>query len=114
MIILHLLIIKLIGTVVIESFFAFLLGIRNKHDHINIVLANIMTNPLLVILTFTIKAKYGNDFYFFSLLTAEIMAVTGEGFLYKSYLKYNRIGPFLLSMILNAASCFIDLLVTYI
>ena len=37
----------------------------------------------------------------------EIMVVIVEGFIYKKYLKYDKLNPFFVSLILNASSYFI-------
>ena len=113
MILLNLLMTTLIGTVIIEVVFALLLGVRDKKDIMNIILANIMTNPFLVIFSFMIKAKHGDQVYYPVLFFMEILAVLSEGYIYRKYLEYKRIRPFLLSLILNLLSYTIGLLIIY-
>ena len=79
MILLNLLISRLAGTILIESFFAYVLGIRETKDFLNIVLVNLMTNPFLVMFSFMMKAKFGNSVYYVILLLMEMLAVFLEG-----------------------------------
>ncbi len=113
MILFNLLVTTLSGTVLIEVLFALLLGVRNNTDIVNIVLANIMTNPFLVIFSFMIKARYGNQVYYPVLFLMESLAVLSEGYIYSKYLEYKRIRPFLFSLILNFLSYSIGLLIIY-
>ena len=114
MILLSLLTSTLIGTIIIESFFAFVLGVRDKKDFLNIILVNIMTNPFLVIFTLMIKARYGSGLYYLALFIMEIVAVLIEGHVYNKYLNYKRIRAYKLSLILNLFSYTIGLLLNCI
>ena len=114
MILLSLLGSTLIGTIIIELFFAFVLGVRDKNDFLNIILSNIMTNPLLVIFTLLIKARYGNSIYYLVLFIMEIVAVLIEERVYDKYLNYKKIRAYKLSLILNLSSFLIGLVFNYI
>lgn len=113
MILLNLLLSALIGTVLIEGFSAFLLGIRDPGDLVNISLANLMTNPFLVMFSFLMKARYGNKVYYPVLFIMEVLAVICEAYIYQRYLKSRKWNPFLLSLILNVLSFSAGLLFTY-
>lgn len=91
-------------TIVVEVLFAFILKVRDKKDFVNIILANIITNPIVVIIPIYINFKFGSTYYYISLIILEIMAVIVEGILYKKFLNYKRINPFVLSIILNILS----------
>ena len=52
-------IICLVATILIECIVAILLRIRNKKDIINIILANILTNPLVVSIPVYLNILYG-------------------------------------------------------
>jgi hypothetical protein len=91
-------------TIVIEVIFAYLFKVRDKKDLLNIVLANIITNPVIVTVTILINYKFGSTYYYISLVILEILVVIVEGLLYKKYLCFNKINPFLLSMLLNILS----------
>ena len=99
-------------TTIIECIGAFILGVRYKKDLINIVLVNILTNPVLVMLLICCNSK---EMYVFLLIILEILAFLIEGIIYKKVLFYKKIKPFVLSLILNIMSYtigyFIDLLV---
>lgn len=103
--------ISLFCTIAIETFFGFLLGIRKKRDFLNIILVNILTNPLLVSLTFSINIVYGLKTYYKFLIILEILVVLIEGLVYKKNLEYRKINVFVFSLILNCCSYFIGTLI---
>lgn len=91
-------------TIIVEVLLAFLLKVREKKDFVNIILANIVTNPIVVIIPIFINFKFGITYHYISLIVLEILAVIVEGLLYKSFLYYKKINPFILSIILNTLS----------
>ena len=97
----------LLITIIIEVIFALLFKVRDKKDILNVILANIITNPVVVILPHYISFNYGFKLYDIVLLILEILAVIVEGFIYHKYLKYKKINPYLLSLLLNVLSYFI-------
>ena len=94
----------LILTIVVEVLVALILKVRNKLDLINIVLVNILTNPLLVSTTNLISINYGLKIGYIFLFIFELLAVFIEGLIYKKYLDYRKINPYVLSLILNVCS----------
>ena len=94
----------LLLTIVVEIIFAYLLKVRNKKDFVNIILVNVVTNPIVVIIPIFINFNFGSLYYYISLVILEILAIIVEGLLYKMFLNYNKINPFLLSIILNILS----------
>ena len=101
----------LLLTIVIELTIALILGIRKKLDIINIILVNILTNPLVVSLTNLISINHGKTISYVFLAIFEIIVVFVEGYIYKKYLSFKKINPFLLSFILNLSSYLIGLLI---
>ncbi len=97
----------LLLTLIIELFFAWVFRIKDKKDFFNIMLANIITNPIVVILPHYISFNYGFKLYDVILIILEILAVIVEGVIYQKYLKYKKINPYLLSLLLNLLSYFI-------
>lgn len=94
------------STIVIELIMSLLLGIRNKKDILNVILVNIMTNPLIVsILMYITYNRLFNTTI--SIIILEILVVLTEGFTYKKVLTFDKINPYVLSLILNIASYFI-------
>lgn len=94
------------STIVIELIMSLLLGIRNKKDILNVILVNIMTNPLIVsILMYITYNKLFNTTI--SIIILEILVVLTEGFTYKKVLTFDKINPYVLSLILNITSYFI-------
>lgn len=94
----------LLLTIVLETALAALLGVRKKWDVATTVLSQIATNPIVVITTLLVGMRASTPVYYTVLAAMEIAAVVTEGFIYRSALDYKKINPFLLSLILNAAS----------
>lgn len=99
-------------TILIELIVALILKVRDKKDILNIILVNTMTNPLLVSLT--VYITYNRIFNrTLSVIVLELLVVLIEGFTYKKVLKYKKINPFILSLILNVSSYFIGEIINY-
>ena len=94
------------STIVIELIMSLLLGIRNKKDILNVILVNIMTNPLVVsiLMYITYNRLYNTTI---SIIILEILVILTEGFTYKKVLTFDKINPYVLSLILNISSYFI-------
>ena len=94
----------LIITIIIEAVVGLIIGIRDKKDILNIVLVNIMTNPLVVSLPILILLLYGTTARYVTLFLLEVFAVVSEGLVYYKFLKYKKINGFLVSLVLNLVS----------
>ena len=101
----------LITTIVIELGVSLILGVREKLDIINIILVNILTNPLLVSLVNLISINYGKSISYIFIAIFEILVVFIEGFIYKKYLSFKKIKPYVLSFILNLCSYLIGFVI---
>lgn len=94
------------STIMIELIMSLLLGIRSKKDILNVILVNIMTNPLVVsILMYITYNRLFNTTI--SIIILEILVILTEGFTYKKVLTFDKINPYVLSLILNISSYFI-------
>jgi hypothetical protein len=113
-IIIKALIISFTVTLITELIVSLIIGIRDKKDILNIILVNILTNPLLVSLGFYINLKYGLKWRNILIYPMEIIVVLVEGFIYYKYLKYRKINPFLLSLLLNICSYVMGLIINSI
>ena len=103
----------LVLTEILELGTAFLLGVRDKYDFAIIALANVLTNPALnVILSFF--ASLTPVPIWLPLAVLEILVVLVEGAVYKKYLDFRKVPPYLLSLILNVVSCFIGSPLVYL
>ena len=100
----------LILTILIETIFAFILGYRKK-DLLNIVLVNIVTNPIVVTIPVYFNVKYGVFERNVSLAILEVTTLFTEGFIYFKCLERRIINPFLLSLLLNLASYLIGIFI---
>ena len=107
-------IISLFSTTLIEVICSYLFKIRNKKDIINIILVNIMTNPLLVTILIYINIMFGLKYRNILVYPLEILVVLIEGLVYKKYLSYKKINPFVLSLVLNSLSYILGLLINNI
>lgn len=103
----------LASTIIIEVSIAFILRYRGK-DLINVLLVNVLTNPLLNSSVIAINYFYGLKARNICLYILEILVVLIEGFIYSKYLEKRKINGYLLSLILNIASYVIGLLINKI
>ena len=93
----------LLLTILIETLIAFILGYRKK-DLLNVILVNIVTNPIVVTIPVYFNVKYGLLERNISLAILEVTTLFTEGFIYNKYLNRRKINPFVLSLLLNLAS----------
>ena len=101
-------------TIIIELLAAIIFGVRNQKDIINIMLVNILTNPIVVSLPILIYMNFGYLYYRIAFYSLEILAVIIEGFVYYKVFNYRRINPFLLALILNLFSYGIGEIINYL
>ena len=101
---------RLLITIVTELIFSFIFRVKNLKDYLNILLVNMLTNPIVVIISFLVNLQFGIIPRHIVLLILEILTIITEGIIYHKYLKYRKINPFLLSFILNCGSYFMGFL----
>lgn len=104
------LIISLILTIIIELGVSILLGIRKKDDIYIVILVNICTNPVVVYIANCIMLFNNDILYNVIVGVMEIIVVIVEYILYKKYLEHYKKSPFMLSLINNAVSFGIGLI----
>ena len=105
--------ISLTCTLIIEIMIAILLRYRGK-DLTNVLLVNILTNPLLNSIVVAINYYYGLKTRNIVLIMLEILVVFVEGFIYDKYLNNRKINGYLLSVILNVSSYVLGLFINKI
>lgn len=98
---------SLICTIIIELVVSIILGIRNKKDILNVILVNIITNPLVAVIPVYFNFFYSLKMRNIALIILEILTLIFEGYIYKKYLNFKKLNPFLISLILNCGSYFI-------
>lgn len=91
-------------TIFIEIITAYCLKVRKCKDFINIILVNFITNPLVVTIPFYCNIYHGITARNIILVILEIVAILVEGFVYKKYLNFDKINPYIISLILNLIS----------
>lgn len=92
-------------TLIFELGITHILGVRGKENKKIVVLVNVITNPLLVFIVITLMTLQVNKILLLSCIAMlEFIAFTVEGILYSKYLNYNKINPFVLSLIANVFS----------
>lgn len=101
-------------TLITEICFALILGVRKKRDLLNVTLVNLMTNPLVVSISFSTGFLFGSKVRMICMAFLELSAFASEGLVYKKTLDYKKINPFLLSLLLNAASYLMGLVINTI
>ncbi|MBQ3150799.1 MAG: hypothetical protein IJB86_06095 [Clostridia bacterium] len=101
-------------TLILECSAAAALRVKNKKDFLNIVLVNVLTNPLVVTMTFSAGVFFGREIRVVSIVIMELFAFLSEALIYRKTLEYKRINPFLLSLILNGTSYFLGLILNKI
>ena len=106
-------VISLTCTIIIEVGFAFILKYRGK-DLLNVLLVNILTNPLLNSTIVAINVYYGLKARNIALYILEVIVVIVEGYIYQKYLDRRKINGFILSLILNVASYGLGLIINEI
>lgn len=97
----------LLLTIIIELSLALILGVRDKKDIINVILVNVITNPIVVMSQILLYLNFGYTIEVIGIVILEILVVPIEGLIYKKVLNYKKINPFILSLILNASSLII-------
>ena len=103
----------LILTIFIETLVAFIIGLRKK-DLLNVMLVNIMTNPVVFIIPLYVNLRYGLIPRHITLFIMEMGALFSEGYVYSKYLNYKKMNPYLLSLILNLSSYLLGLVINYL
>ena len=98
---------SLLFTIIIEILVALIIGIKNKKDIINILLVNLLTNPIVTSIPIVFNVYFGILSRNIVLYTLEILTFLIEGIIYFKTIKYRKINPFLISLILNLSSYFI-------
>lgn len=101
----------LVLTILVELILGLILRIRDKKDIINLILVNIVTNPIVVMAQVILYKYFGHNAEIIGIIIMEILAVLIEGLIYKKVLKYKKINPIILSLILNTTSFFIGELI---
>ena len=106
--------ISLVCTIIIECVAAKILKVKDKNDFINIILVNIMTNPIVTSFSFAINVFMGLFYKKIFMIFIEIVVFIVEGFIYTKTLNYKKINGYKLSMILNLSSYLIGFLIIYL
>ena len=94
----------LLCTIVIEILIALLCGVRRRKDLLNVVLVNVLTNPIVVSLPVLLGVNLGVRWQIISLVILEVLTLIIEGLIYSKVLDYRKINPYVLSLILNLSS----------
>jgi hypothetical protein len=97
----------LLLTILIECIIGFIIGVRDKKDLLNILLVNILTNPIVVSIPVLVMLKSTPTNRYYCLFILEIVTFLIEGFIYSKVFKYKKINPYIVSLIMNLGSYFI-------
>lgn len=91
-------------TIVIEGIISLLCGIRSLRDIIVIILAQILTNPVVNYGATIVHQSLNATYYGLYLFIVETLVLLVESFVYKKCLSTHKISPFRLSAICNLSS----------
>ena len=105
---------SLVLTLIIELIVALIIKVRDKKDLINVILVNLLTNPIVVSLPILIYINYLGNSQRISLIILEVLTLFVEGFVYSKVLNYKKTNPYLISLILNCSSYFLGEIINYI
>ena len=94
----------LLLTILIELVIALIIGIVKRKDLLNVILVNIVTNPLVVSLPVLVMLLYGLRARYIVLIILELLTVIFEGFIYSKVLDYKKLNPYVISLMLNLGS----------
>jgi len=97
------LLVCLLLTIVLEGALAFLLGVRSGRGQLIVLLANVITNPLLQCVLSAVSFFWTPAAYYYMLVPLELAALLTEGRIYQKMLPL-KINPYLFSLLLNAGS----------
>ena len=95
---------SLILTIIIEVVVGIIIGIRKKKDILNVVLVNMITNPIVNIVPIVLNVYVSLKARTISIYILEVIVLFTEGLIYKKVLNYKKINYFLISLILNLSS----------
>ena len=103
---------SLLSTIVLEAGFYLLIGKRDKKDLLLLMLANVITNPVVVLLFWLVTLYTGWNPYIM-LIPLELFAVLTEGYYYKKRGRSFR-RPYLFSLAANMFSFSTGELIKYL
>ncbi len=100
--ILKILLNNLLIVFIIETPLAVVLGARKPKQLVTVTLANVITNPVVVlfnlmVMLFAVKWRVP------AIIFSEILAVITEGLIFSKFKVFNK-KPFIISLVLNSAS----------
>ena len=99
-------------TIVIELLLGLLIGIRKKDDIFHLIVINFITNPILNYVMTIIRYFFSNYFIIYlCLFFFELIVMYVEYKFYRNRLKFRRISPLILSIILNFSSVIIGFII---
>lgn len=96
--------ISLLLTLAFEILGAVILGVEKRRDLAVVALAQLATNPIVVITSLWFNLRYGLAGRTAALAVLEPLAVISEAVIYKKALEYCKIKPLMLSFLLNCFS----------
>ncbi len=97
-------------TLILELTVSFLSGVRRKRDIEVVIWANICTNPVVVYIVNLVLLFCNPAVYATLVLFMEIGICMAEGFIYRKCMTYDKMSPYMLSVINNVISFGIGLL----
>ncbi|MBO4325602.1 MAG: hypothetical protein J5845_09485 [Lachnospiraceae bacterium] len=95
----------------IEIPLAFALGVRKRNPLETVFITNSISNPIVVTIFFLmLQFSVSYAIMNFTIIAMEVCVVLCEGAVYRRYLPKGKLNPFVLSLVLNAASFCVGIL----
>lgn len=105
--------VSLVLTLIIELSISWILGIRNRNNIIVVICVNICTNPVVVYIA-NCMLYFEIEVYNLIIMIMELLVVIVEYQMYKKYLTNYQKSPFILSIVNNAISYGLGVLINII
>ena len=103
MLILNILVFNFLIVLVTELSVSFLLGIRTIREAITVILINIITNPIVVVLSLLLTFMF-YEWRVFGNFILEIAVVFSEGYMFGRFNIFNNKNTYLCALLLNTIS----------
>ena len=98
--------VSLVLTLILESVFGLIWGVKGRRDRLLLLLVNVVTNPIVVTLHYCVSSRW------LFVLVLEVCAVLAEWLAYRKWGKTVR-PAFLFSLCANCFSYFCGVLLNY-
>ena len=94
---------SLIAVFLTELPFGYFLGARSRRKFFTVILANIVTNPAVVLVSFYLLL-FASKWHGTGIFFMELLAFLAEGFIFSKCKTFDKKNPYIVSALLNTLS----------